>query len=292
MEASITIGFVETLVFLGATVLSVGIAYGTLKREVTDLKESSIRDIRPDLKAFSERLPQVEERLRNVAGQMTDIEQSLHGTRSRFGDMERMVGGIRATVDQLNTRVQHVDELVQTGNTRLTRVEEQGIALNKNITKVEIGIAVIDSIRERLRGVEGRFEVFWRDRYAQASSPRQLNEYGSLVLVESGIKDYIDEYEDELSEEIEEADPQNPYDAEQLIVDSVRFLPRRHPEILNDLKRGAFKTGADLDGVLYVGALYLRNKLLPELGFSLSEFDDDLNTQALLPMHMPKQDIL
>lgn len=289
MEGQITIGLLETLVFLGATVLSVGIAYGSLKKQVEELKESASKDIRPELKGFADRLPRLEERLGSVISQLTDIEQSFTSTRSRFGDLELGVGSVNASFVQLTNRVQHVDDLVQTVNMRSARLEEQAASLDKHVLRIEQGIAVIDGIRERIKGLESRFEVFWRDRYAVSNSPRQLNEYGEQVLAESGIKEYIEDYLDELSEAIEEAEPQNPYDAEQLIVDAVRDLPKQHPEIVNDLKQGAFKTGADLDGVLYVGALYLRNQLFPELGFDLADLDD---TSSVLPMHPPERGLM
>ncbi|MDP3988727.1 MAG: hypothetical protein Q8P93_00605 [bacterium] len=285
MEGTITIGLLETAVFLGGTLLTIGIAYGSLKKQVEELKESSVTDIRPELKNITDRLPRLEERLRQFGEQVTDVEQSFSGARSRLGGLDISVGGVRVTVDQLGVRVRHVDELVQTLHTQIIRVGERNNSLDRSLARVEQGLAFVDLLRERFKAIESRMEVFWRDRYAMSHSPRQLNEYGEVVLAESGIKEYIDEHYDELSELIEDADPQNPYDAEQLIVEAVRALPKEHPELLNDVKKGAFKTGADVDGVLYVGALYLRNNLFTELGFSL----DELREGETLPMFPPER---
>jgi len=293
MEGQILIGALETLVFLAGTLLSVGIAYGALKKKVEELKESASKDIRPELKQLADSLPRLEERIAGSVDQITDIEQSFSSMRSRLGGMELATASVRVTVDQLGARVRHVDELVQTVHTSLVRAEERNTSLDRSLSRVEMGLALFDSLRDRFKVVEARLEVFWRDRYVVSNSPRQLNEYGKSVLEKSGIKEYVDEYYDELNKEIEDAEPQNPYDAEQLIVDAVRALPREHPEIVNDLKNGAFKTGADFYGVLYVGALYLRDLLMPELGFAPHDFSgQDGASESTFLMHPPQQGLI
>ena len=46
------------------------------------------------------------------------------------------------------------------------------------------------------------------------------------------------------------------------------------PDIEKDLKSGAFKVGASIDSVLFVGGIYLRNLIFEELGFSLKDIDN------------------
>ncbi len=41
-------------------------------------------------------------------------------------------------------------------------------------------------------------------------------------------------------------------------------------EIIDRLKPGAFKTGADIEMVLFVGGVYLRDLIFADLGFTLS----------------------
>ncbi|NTW26776.1 MAG: hypothetical protein HGA36_00400 [Candidatus Moranbacteria bacterium] len=50
-------------------------------------------------------------------------------------------------------------------------------------------------------------------------------------------------------------------------------LPKHCPEIVDQLKTGAFKTGAEIDDVLFAGSIYLRNLIFEELGFSLNDLD-------------------
>jgi hypothetical protein len=45
------------------------------------------------------------------------------------------------------------------------------------------------------------------------------------------------------------------------------------PEVVEQLKGGAFKTGVDIKTVLFVGSVYLRDLIFPDLGFSVSDLD-------------------
>ena len=131
----------------------------------------------------------------------------------------------------------------------------------------------IKNVRERLITVETRIDVLWKDKYAPASSPRQLNEKGQEILDKSGIKTIIDEKREKLTEIVKALNPKNAYDAENAILITVADLPKHCPDILDRLKDGAFKTGADIDTLSLVGSIYLRNLIFKELGFEIEDID-------------------
>lgn len=135
-------------------------------------------------------------------------------------------------------------------------------------------------ILDDLKGIRGRFDVvesrvgdLWADRLAPAHSPRQLNDRGSKVLEESGIKSVVDGKKDELLRMVKEKNPTNAYDAETAITEVMEQLPKSFPDIVPILKQGAFRVGADIDAVLFVGSIYLRNLIFKELGFTLDDLD-------------------
>ena len=135
-------------------------------------------------------------------------------------------------------------------------------------------------VLEDLKGVRGRFDVvesrvgdLWADRLAPARSPRQLNERGNKILEESGIKKIIDEKKDDLLKMIKEKNPASAYDAEMVIATVMEELPKHYPDLIEHLKQGAFYVGADLDAVLFVGSIYLRNLIFKDLGFGLDDLD-------------------
>ncbi|HLD17704.1 MAG TPA: hypothetical protein VJB99_01355 [Patescibacteria group bacterium] len=122
--------------------------------------------------------------------------------------------------------------------------------------------------------VEDRVETLWQDKFAPTNSPRQLNDLGKRILEESGIQGVIENKKNEFFETIKGQNLTNAYDAEQAILAAVSELPNRHPEILDSLKEGAFKTGQTVDAVLFIGGIHLRNLIFKELGFSLEDLDE------------------
>lgn len=131
----------------------------------------------------------------------------------------------------------------------------------------------LKDVRERFMVVEDRVESLWKDKLAPAQSPRQLNERGENVLNESGIKSIVDKNKEKLLGLVRQKDVTNAYDAERAISEVMMDLPKHCPEIVDDLKNGAFRVGADVDAVLFVGSIYLRNLIFSELGFNLKDLD-------------------
>lgn len=130
----------------------------------------------------------------------------------------------------------------------------------------------LKNVRERFMVVEDRVKTLWKDEVAPAFSPRQLNERGEKILAESGIKKLIDIEKDKMLAEIKAKNIGNPYDAEQCVLQLVADL-KKNPEKVEKLKTGAYTTGADIDTVLLVGGIYLRNLVFPDLGFALEDLD-------------------
>lgn len=130
-----------------------------------------------------------------------------------------------------------------------------------------------DSISKDVSEIKPKVDILWQDKLAPAYSPRQLNERGNDVLTKSGIKEIIDEKKPKLLELVKEKDIKNPYNAEKSIEEVMRQLPVYCPDVVDKLKDGAFKTGSDLGSILFVGSIYLRNQIFPDLGFSLTDLD-------------------
>ena len=131
----------------------------------------------------------------------------------------------------------------------------------------------LTNIRERFAGVESKVDVLWKDKYAPAESPRQLNEKGQRVLEESGIKQIIDQKKEKLLSLVKEKNPQNSYDAEKQIEAIVMELPKHCPEVISELKTGAFNAGVNIADVLFIGGIHLRNLIFEDLGFKLDDLD-------------------
>jgi len=130
----------------------------------------------------------------------------------------------------------------------------------------------IKSIRDRFIVVEERVKTLWKDEVAPAHSPRRLNPRGTNILNGSGVKDIIDEKKNGLLTVLKEKNLKNPYDAEQCILQVVSDF-KQDNDVVDKLKTGAFSVGADIDTVLLVGGLYLRDLIFTDLGFSIDQID-------------------
>ncbi len=131
----------------------------------------------------------------------------------------------------------------------------------------------IKNVRERFIVVEERVDTIWKDRFAPSHSPRQLNDRGTEVLIQSGIKEIIEGEKDHLLALVKQKNATNAYDAEQAILDIVMELPKHCPDMVDKLKAGAFKTGSGINALLFVGGIHLRNLIFSDLGFSLTDID-------------------
>lgn len=141
-----------------------------------------------------------------------------------------------------------------------------GYALKRIFEKIDLMSIDIADIKPKI-------DILWKDKYASSMSPRQLNETGIDILNISGIKEIINAKKDSLLVEIKKTHPNNAYDAEQAIMFVVNKLPEDYPDIISQLKNGAFSVGQNIDVLLLVGGIYLRNMIFPELGFSLTDLD-------------------
>jgi len=149
-------------------------------------------------------------------------------------------------------------------------------AVQTIVTKIEPSL---QDVRERFMKVEERVDTLWKDKYAPATSPRELNEQGNTILKSSGIKEIIDGMKSNLLTKLRGQNPASAYDAERLTLEIVANLPKTNPELLSKLKDGAFRTGVDIDVVLLVGGIYLRNRIFTDLGYSLTDIDKKATAQ-------------
>lgn len=166
------------------------------------------------------------------------------------------------------------------GNTRelIARIDERTIYMQADIatlktdmkdvrSKMDEIYPIVKEIYPMVMEMYPKVEILWKNQAAPAHSRRSFNAYGKKILRESGIKEIIDEKKDEFFTMVKAKGATNAYDAEQDILLAVKDVLGKSPDIIEKLKPGAFNTGADLDMVFLVGGIYLRDLILPDLGF-------------------------
>jgi hypothetical protein len=106
----------------------------------------------------------------------------------------------------------------------------------------------------------------------ESHSPRQLTSEGERILKSSGINDVVDSKFNVIVSKVRSLNPENAYRAEKATIDVVRELGK-DPTIKDAVEEGAFNSGSLVDVVLFVGAIYIRDRVLKELGFNSEEID-------------------
>ncbi len=130
-----------------------------------------------------------------------------------------------------------------------------------------------DAIREDVNDIKPKVKILWELQFASSKSPLVPNEKGADILEKSGIKEMVDAASTRLVEEIKEKAPQNPYQIQEY-AKAVMLNMKNNADVLQHLQEGAFNAGVDVDTILFIGSLYLRDLALPEFSFASEDTDD------------------
>ena len=146
---------------------------------------------------------------------------------------------------------------------RVGKVEESVVKINVNV----------ETLLTKTKDWGRKIDWLWGKRVTTSFSPRTLNAIGKKALVDSGIKDIIITHYDEIFNKVQGMNPSNAYQAEECVIKAVKDLDQK-PSLTTKLQDGAFKSGFDVDTILFVGAIYIRDKILDQLSFKVIDIDD------------------
>lgn len=130
-----------------------------------------------------------------------------------------------------------------------------------------------DKIGADVSDIKPKVKILWELQFSESHSPMTLNERGKDILNKSGIKELVDKGLPQLIESIQEKNPKNAYQVQEFARE-VMVSIKSNATLLPQLQKGAFDTGVDVDSVLLVGSLYLRDLALPKFNFKLEDIDD------------------
>ena len=138
----------------------------------------------------------------------------------------------------------------------------------EKVDRHEGALKRLDELSDRISRLEGGIE---RDRavseYVRRKSPLSLTEKGKALLLDSKGKDYIDANIDSLIKDINDVSPKTPYDVQEL---AKKILEQRsNDDSFNQIKEFAYKQGFELNLIIEVMRIYLRDKALTKLEFNM-----------------------
>lgn len=123
--------------------------------------------------------------------------------------------------------------------------------------------------QRRVSTLEGKIES--SQPLKQRKSPVSLTERGEQVLYDSTGKFFVEENYPELKKNVEDKNPQNPYDIQE--VSHKVAMGLKNDKRISSIKYYAFKEGLVLDDILDIMGIFLRDKILAERGIAVEVID-------------------
>src|ERR1044071_2782764 len=134
-------------------------------------------------------------------------------------------------------------------------------------------------MRVELGEMQVKLDVLWRPHVSRSNSPIVLNEVGLEILAKSNIGSFADRYYAEILKKIRALKPENAYQAQELLI-SIVARYRKVDDCKSKLQEIAFTSGYDINSLLFVGALSIRDKVIFDLGFGSQQV-----SAQLIPPH-------
>lgn len=139
----------------------------------------------------------------------------------------------------------------------------------------KIDNSIIPSLTTISSGVsylQGKMDKLSTSSVTSSQSPVVLNDKGKKILIDSGIDKIIENNYNDIITNIKSKNPINAYEAQELIINVVKDLIN-NTSLKNAIEIGAFSCGSDVQTVLYVGAINIRDKILTELNLYPKDID-------------------
>lgn len=154
---------------------------------------------------------------------------------------------------------------------RIVRIEERTLHLQKDMDEIkpkvnEMYPKVLEMFPKFME-MYPKVNVLWSQATSQHRSPLQPNEQGRYIMTKSRVNDLIDDRAKDLLKAIEDIKPTTAYDAQEAAKKVANTL-KADPALVRTLKDAAYQAGTDIDSMLFVGSLHLRDLYLarhPEL---------------------------
>ena len=137
--------------------------------------------------------------------------------------------------------------------------------IKDELDEIKPDVKMIPLIKEKV-------DVLWASRYTEPGSPLVLTDQGKKILMDSNIKDFTTEYYKEILNQLKERNLQNPYQVQEALIAIVRNF-KNNELCKSKLENAAFVAGVDVDTVLLVGAVDIRNQIVNDLNMKVEDID-------------------
>jgi len=139
--------------------------------------------------------------------------------------------------------------------------------------KIMLALEDLPKIKGEIAGIKGnlsemnvRIDILWRLQFPESSPSVKLNDNEIKILKKSGIDNFAKRHYPEVLAEVKALDPDNPVQAEQLLI-SVMNRYKKDDDSKAILREASLSSGYDVDSLLLIAALSMRNRIISDLGF-------------------------
>ena len=133
------------------------------------------------------------------------------------------------------------------------------------VEEIKPDVKIIPVIKEKV-------DVLWASNVVRPGSPLMLTDRGRQILQVSRIEEFTTEYYQEILGQVKEKNFQNPYQVQEGLIGIVTNY-KNNQFCKNKLENAAFITGTDVDTVLLVAAINIRDKIIADLGMKVDDVD-------------------
>lgn len=178
----------------------------------------------------------------------------------------------------MNPFVKYADVFIPLGVSVLTGVISFFVYKSK-VDRLEVEVKEIRTEVKEIRDKTIACETSLKERgpLKKSRSPVSLTERGEKVIEESTGKSFIDSNYAELKSLVEDEKPKTSYDIQE-VSHAIVFLYKEDPRI-NSVKEYAFKEGLELDDILDIMGIYLRDLILKEKGIATEDIDGHIPSE-------------
>jgi hypothetical protein len=137
--------------------------------------------------------------------------------------------------------------------------------IKDSVDEIKPDVKIIPVIKEKV-------DVLWQSKVVGPGSPIILTERGKDILNGSKIEEFTTEYYQEILQKVKDRNLQNPYQVQESLIEIVTSY-KNNQLCKNKLENAAYITGTDVDTVLLVAAVNIRDKVISDLGMKVEDVD-------------------
>jgi hypothetical protein len=141
-------------------------------------------------------------------------------------------------------------------------------ALFNKVNQIQEEMSIIpvkvSSIESKMTEMHVKVEELWRVRTTGSNSPLILNSVGKKILHSSQIEHFISDNYKTIVDKVKARKPKNSFQIQEEVIHAL-YSFKKNPEFKTKFENCAFNSGTDIDTVLFVAAINVRDSILKEI---------------------------